>query len=392
MEDKNHKRLGNPMSLGFLGGSVYSNIGYTHFCASGLDGLWRLKAGSLSRDNNKNSNSGKIYNICDQRIYSNWKEMLEKEVGDLDAVVILSPSNLHFEMVEYALKLNYPVICEKPLASNLDELEVIINLQKNLNAFIAVTYNYTGYPMIRLLKKIISDYILGEIFHFQIEMPQETYLRCDSNNNPFFVEDWRKKDHNTPTINFDLAVHMHQIIFYLLGEYPKSVVAHEKNHNKNFDIIDNVNCLTEYSNGLDGHFWWSKSSLGNRNGLKIRIFGSEGSACWIQEKPELLYLSYKDGRKETIDRGDSRYSNFMKTYHRFKAGHPSGFVEAFANIYKDLYICLNQFLSEKDFSSKELFGTNMSKRELMFFNAIKKSIETRSFVDVICNSQSIINN
>ena len=104
------------------------------------------------------------------------------------------------------------------------------------------------------------------------------------------MEDWRKKDHNTPTINFDLAVHMHQIIFYLLGEYPKSVVAHEKNHNKNFDIGDNVNCLTEYSNGLDGHFWWSKSSLGNRNGLKIRIFGSEGSACWIQEK---LYVSYK---------------------------------------------------------------------------------------------------
>ena len=346
MEDKNHQRIGKPLSLGFLGGSVESNIGYTHFCASGLDGLWRLKAGSFSQDNQKNLKSGKAYNICDQRIYSNWMKMLEEEIDNLDAVVILSPSNLHAEMVKYALKLNYPVICEKPLATNLDQLEVIKSLQKNLNAFIAVTYNYTGYPMIRLLKKLISDNILGEIFHFQIEMPQETYVRNNKNNNPFFVEEWRKKDFDIPSINLDLAVHMHQIIFYLIGQYPKSVIAHEKNNNRNFDIIDNVNCLTEYSDRLDGHFWWSKSALGNRNGLKIRIFGSEGSACWVQENPELLYLAFKDGKKEIIDRGDSRYSNFMKPYNRFKAGHPSGFVEAFANIYKDLYICLNQYLSD----------------------------------------------
>lgn len=387
MEDNNLKILSKPMSLGFLGGSFDSNIGYNHFCASSLDGLWRLEAGSFSQDSRKNLKSGKAYNICDRRIYSNWKEMLEKEVDDLDAVVILTPSNLHFQMVEYALKLNYPVICEKPLVTNLDQLDNITILKKNLNAFVAVTYNYTGYPMVRLLKKLISDKMFGEIFHFQIEMPQETYVRNDENNNPFFVEEWRKKDFEIPAINFDLAVHMHQIIFYLLGQYPQSLIAYEKNNSKTIDIIDNVNCLTEYSDQLDGHFWWSKSALGNRNGLKIRIFGSEGSVRWVQENPELLYVAFKDGRKEIIDRGDSRYSTFMKPYNRFKAGHPSGFLEAFANIYKDLYICLNQYLTRDKFSSKEIFGTNMSKNELRFFNAIRKSIKTRSFVDVNSNSR-----
>ena len=340
------------MSIGFVGGSIQSNIGYTHFCSSALDGLWRIEAGSFSRNQQKNLESAKTYQITDNRLYSNWMKMLDKELDSLDAVVVLTPTIMHSEIVKYALKLKYPVICEKPLATNLEDLKEIKNLEKKLDSFIAVTYNYTGYPMIRLLKKLIGDNILGDIFHFQIEMPQETFLRNDINGKLFSVENWRKKDFEIPTINLDLAVHMHQIIYYLTNRYPKSVIASNKTHNKNFDIIDNVNCLTKYSNNFDGHFWWSKSSLGYRNGLKVRLFGSDGAACWIQENPELLHLSFTNGKKEIIDRGDARYASFLEPYNRFKPGHPSGVVEAFANIYRDIHHSLNNHLNKYPFSSK----------------------------------------
>lgn len=372
----NNKKM---LSIGFIGGAVNSAVGYAHFSASRLDNLWSLDAGCFSKENKKNYESGKLYGVSKDRVYSHWNEMLEKEKTKLDAIVILTPTPSHYEIVKTCIEKGYPVICEKSLGINLLEVNDIHNTKVSLNSFLCITYNYSGYPILRLLKNIIKEGDIGKIIHFQIEMPQETYLRVDSVGNAFQVQNWRLHDLEVPIIYLDLAVHMHQLMYYLIGQYPINAVAIQKNYNPNNKVIDNVMCLVEYPENVDGQYWWSKSALGERNGLKIRIFGTKASVEWKQEIPELLSISDADGRKQIIDRGVAYISSEFLPYERFKPGHPTGYIESFANLYKDIHSCLLEFKENKNWKSNEVFSSELALKEMSFFDAILRSLKSRSF-------------
>lgn len=376
---KNTRNTSKPLSLGFIGGSINSAVGYTHFVASQMDNLWELVSGCFSENANTNTETAKIYGIPDDRLYLNWKEMLAEEKDRLDVVVILLPTTIHTEAVKACLEMGLAVICEKSMAMNSLEAMKILELQKKHKSFLGVTYNYSGYPMIRELQNKIQKGELGKIIHFQVEMPQEGYIRIDTNGNKPKPQSWRLKDGTVPIIHLDLAVHLHQLIFFLTEQNPTHVISDQESYGWFPDVIDNVNCLCRYTEGIMGNIWFSKSALGHRNGLKLRIYGTKGSAEWFQATPEELQISHSNGQKEIIDRAAAVEITNLKRYNRFKAGHPSGFIEAFANLYYDFSNSLIEYKKNGNWEDEKMYGTQLSVKGLQFLEAMNKSVSSKKW-------------
>lgn len=371
-----------PLALGFIGGSLRSAVGYAHSAACGMDGRWDIAAGCFSTDETMNRETAQAYGVSEARTYRDWSSMLVQEKERLDAVLVLSPTPLHGKMVTACLERGIPVICEKSLAISSDEVRRIIAARDANKGFLAVTYNYSGYPMVRELRRIIASGRLGKILHFQAEMPQEGFIRVDAQGNKPVPQWWRLSDGDVPTIHLDLGIHLHQLIFYLIRQQPLAVVADQASNGWFPGIVDNVTCLGRYSDNVQGQFWFSKSALGHRNGLRLRIYGSEGSAEWYQANPEEVSLAFANGKREILDRAASVEVASMPRYTRFKAGHPAGFIEAFANLYGDIADCLSSYRQTGNAQSEEVFGPELALEGLRFLEAMTLSAKTGKWCDV----------
>lgn len=369
-----------PMKLGFIGGSLYSAVGYSHAVSCAMDNRWSIKAGCFDLDIKLNRETAQAYGIDTDRVYDDWRNLLKKEKGCIDAVVILTPTPSHHEIILACLKEGFPVICEKSLVANSTDAKAILDLCRRKNGFIAVTYNYSGYPMVRELRNMIQRGDLGKIMHFQAEMPQEGFIGVDAQGKKPEPQAWRLADGRLPVIHLDLAAHLHHLLYYLIGQKPVEVISDQGSFGCFPKVIDNVTCLCRYSEGIQGQMWFSKSALGHRNGLRLRIYGSKGSAEWYQTCPEELHLSYADGRRELMDRGTSGVGVAgMRRYNRFKAGHPAGYLEAFANLYDDIAVSLNQYKQTGNWRSEEVFGAELALEGLLVCEAMVESVKTRTW-------------
>jgi len=373
----------NKLKLAFIGGGINSAVGSAHYSAICLENNFELVSGFFSRNKDINFESAQKYNVCKERVYSNIEELIKKKKEIIDAVIILTPTNQHASHVLNFLNNNIPVICEKSLTASVEEIIDIENALKRENGFLSVIYNYLGYPMIRELKHIIRLGKLGKIIHIQIEMPQEGFIRINKDSKPIIPQKWRLQDNSVPTISLDLGVHLHMLIKYLTNEEPINVVAKSESLGNFSAVIDNINCLIEYSNNITCNMWYSKIASGYRNGLKIRIFGQDGSAEWIQEDPEILQISDSNGRRWKVDRGnaDVEICNEQR-YTRFKVGHPAGFIEAFANYYNDIAASLQNFIKTGKMDLIECFGISESYEGIRLLDAINKSGISRSWEKV----------
>lgn len=369
-------------SLGFIGGSVDSAVGHTHQIASQMDGCWQLNAGCFSQTESVNQKTAEEWGLSAERTYSSYQDLIEKEKGRLDAIVVLTPTPSHIDIVISALNAGYAVICEKTLATSSKDAQLISDTVKKNKGFLAVTLNYSGYPMLRELRHIIKSGKLGDIQQIQIEMPQEGFLRLDSMGNKPQPQKWRLTDDTVPTISLDLGIHLHHIIHYLTQEHPVDVVADQSTFGWFNGVVDNVTCMLRYTGSVRCQMWFSKVALGQRNGLKVRVYGSEGSAEWHQMTPEDLQLSYIDGRRECVDRASMVGEACLPRYNRFKAGHPAGFIEAFANIYCDIADCYSEYQKKGLYTSDEVFGVAHAIEGLQLFEAIAQSVDEHRWVSI----------
>lgn len=356
------------LKLGFIGGGINSTIGPTHYLASQLDGKWKVSSGFFSRNKNDSLKTASTWNIDKGRVYNNLNSFIKNEKKLLDAVVVLVPTPKHFNILRRLLKEKIPVICEKPLVDNHKQIKLLRkNINKNL--FLRVTYNYTGYPMLRALKDLIKKGKLGKIKQLHLEMPQDAFSKVTSSNiNP---KTWRLKDGYIPNICSDLGAHLYNLSFFLVNRHPNKVMANFFNNSKYKRLIDNAYFWLKYKNNISATFWISKTSVGIRNGLRVRIFGQKGSATWYQMRPEELKFFSLDGREIALDRGHKSLVSSEKRYNRYKPGHPAGFIEAFGNLYSDL---AEDFKSNK--KNKYTFDFFDSEKIVKFFVASKKSNST----------------
>jgi predicted dehydrogenase len=370
------------MKLAFLGGGLRSAVGYTHFVASRMDGRWSLEAGAFSSDPETNTASAQRYGVPKSRTYGAWSELLAQEAEQLDAVVILTPPGLHQEMICGALEAGLAVICEKPLAALLVDAEKVRNRLEATNGFLALTYNYSGYPMLRQLRRMIAEDHFGTIRQIQMEMPQEGFIRTDPAGKPITPQAWRLVDQEVPTVYLDLGSHLHHLAYFLTGQKPVSVLADAHTFGKHPVIVDDMVYWVNYSEGLKVRAWISKAALGSRNGLTVRVFGEKASARWVQAYPEDLYLAYADGSASVLERGANLSIADAERYTRFKAGHPAGFVEAFGNLYYDIADSLKAYQQGGEYLSDYVYGLDHAVEGLQLAKAATLAAETGRWCEI----------
>ena len=337
--------------IGFLGGGIDSIAGKIHLTSSQMDNKFKVIGGIFSKDVKKSKKSAKIYGI---KHFNSISEM----VKEVDLVAILTPTPNHFENLKEVLKENVGIIVDKPIVSNMDEANEILPLLKN--KFCVVTHNYSGYPLIREIKYLIQNKKVNKII---IKMPQESFLKPLK---PGYPQKWRLKDGKIDTITLDLGVHVYHLAKFI---YPKKlkIVYEDKRSFSNFNVIDDVDIIAEYEDNVKAIFNYSKISLGNANSLSIEVFCDDIGIKWSQDNNEHLYLTYSNGKKEILSRNFAYFEANKQRYQRMSYGHPSGFIEAFANLYIDIYDAFSEFKIKGTFKNDFVFDYKHSIDSLKFF-------------------------
>ena len=363
--------------IAFIGGGINSIAGYPHFIASQMDRRFKVVAATFSTNKNINKETAFTWGV--KNFYNDYKELIKEEKSNIDAVVILTPTPLHMEIILKLLKEDIPIICEKPLVSSKEEVVKIKKALDKKKHFLVVTNNYSAYPMLRELQEKIKNDELGDILNIRLKMPQESFLRPPKSIK--YPQKWRLTDAFIPMISLDLGAHLHHLAYFLLQEEPSKVMANYESFSK-YKVIDDINMLLEYPSGIKGNFWISKTALGNRNGLHVEIYGTKASATWNQENSEKLELSYNSGQKVILDRGSDIEMIENPLYNRMTPGHPSGYIEGFANLYSDIANALDNYFQKKKYTNKYIYSLEHAENGIVLLHSASVSNQKRKWEEI----------
>ena len=368
----------NPYKLGFLGGGLDSVVGYSHFIASQMDRRFTVESGVFSRDTDINNRTSDYWGI--KRKYTHLEECLERESCKVDVMSVLLPTPRHFKTICKLLQDKIPIISEKPIFSSLKECEYIAKNNLLDDNFLVITYNYIAYPMLSELRKMILNNDLGNITNIHLEMPQESFFNPPKSVD--YPSGWRKTDGTIPSILLDLLSHLFSLSYFLIEKKVVNVYSQFNKFSK-YNVVDDVKIISQYEDGASGMFWVSKTALGNKNGLKLFIYGDKGSAEWIQENPEKLIINRKGKGKTILDRGSDIGMANNRLFNRMTPGHPSGYIEAFANLYCNIADALDIYKNGGDYTENPLIWTFEKEYEnFKFMNAVVRSANENLQIEV----------
>ncbi|NVK17397.1 MAG: Gfo/Idh/MocA family oxidoreductase [Methylocystaceae bacterium] len=366
------------LRLGFIGGALSSAVGYAHWSACQLDQRWQVVAGCFSRNAQENMSTAQAWNIPENHLYLDWQELIAKEKDHLDAVVVLTPTPHHHDIVCASLEAGLGVICEKAMTANLAQSRQIQESLSKTKGFLAVTFNYSGYPLLRDLQRHVQEGTLGKLTQIQIEMPSDAFIQDKEKMKP---QEWRLSDGEIPTILLDLAVHVHHLCSFVTNGLKPAHVNADFHHDSIFDnIVDDAYLWVKFEQDFRASMWVSKSALGYRNGLKLRLFGDKASAEWLQEEPERLHIFQKDTSRITYDRGNCKHPDVIRD--RFKPGHPGGFVEAFANLYSDIADAYEEFTATGSHTNPYVFGWEHAHEGLTLLTGAARANKQKNWISL----------
>lgn len=328
------------LRYGMVGGDLKSFIGGVHRTAIRIDPGVELVCGCFSRDEGKNNECGRAYGVSDERLYTDWRKMLEAESArgedKIDFVTICTPNHLHYEVCKAFLQAGINVVCEKPLCFEIAEAEELRDLAKEKDLVFGVLYTYTGYNMVKVMREMVQRGDIGEIVAIHGRYAQGWLLDELQHDEGSNENVWRTDPARSGISNAigDIGTHLEYIIHYITGLEIKRLCATVDRYGKKLDYNNSV--LVEYDNGVHGCYWVSQIAAGQLNGLKFGIYGTEGSLEWEHHYPEFATYTKRGQAPQTICRG-AAYLNTEATENiRIPAGHPEGFYCAFANIYRNI--------------------------------------------------------
>ncbi len=328
--------------MGMVGGGRDAFIGAVHRLAANLDGQIELVAGAFSSNPEKAKLSGADLMIDPARSYGSYEEMAEKEADlpadeRIDFVSIVTPNFMHAKIAECFLKAGFHVICDKPMTLTLDEAKALSAAYEKSGQIFAVTHNYTGYPMVKEAREIVSSGGIGKILKIVAEYPQGWLLdKLEEGGQKQAA--WRtdpKRAGSSCCIG-DIGTHAENLGRYITGLEIESLCAEFTTFVEGRPLEDDGNILVRYKGGAKGVLLASQISAGEENELNIRIYGTKGSLEWHQEHPNELVRKYNDQPRQTLRRGNDYLSDTAKKFTRLPAGHQEAFIEAFANIYQEV--------------------------------------------------------
>jgi len=335
--------LKRKLRMGMVGGGRGAFIGPVHRMAATLDHEAELVAGAFSADAAKSTASGKELGLDPKRVYPSWKTMIEAEARlpearRIDFVSIVVPNSGHYAVAKEFLQAGFNVICDKPMTTTLSEARDLQRIVRKTGKVFALTHNYTGYPMVKQARHMVHRGMLGKINKIVVEYPQG-WMAGFITNPRNAIGMWRMnpKTAGGSCCMGDLGTHAHNLVRYITGLEIESLCADLTTFVKINKLEDDGNLLVHYKGGARGILYASQISAGEENPLCIRVYGTKMGLSWKQEDPNYLYLKDPAGIVTRYSKGNSNLCPEAQRAARLIWGHPDGFIEAFANIYRNAF-------------------------------------------------------
>jgi predicted dehydrogenase len=322
-----------------VGGGRGAFIGAVHRIAARMDDRFELVAGALSSNPENAQASAADLHIAADRAYTSYEEMLrvEKTRADgIQAVVIVTPNHMHFPVAKACLEAGVDVICDKPVTRTLEEALELERIVKNSGCFFALTHNYSAYPLVRYARELVEQGKLGKLRVVQVEYPQEWLTEAAADDNK--QASWRTDPARSGLAGClgDIGTHAFQLAQFITQQKVKTVSADLTSFVDGRPVDDNVHALLRFDGGAKGMLWSSQVAPGCENGLRIRVYGEKAGIEWAQENPNELWFCELNKPRQRITRRGDIGSDIAARGMRTPGGHPEGYLEGFANLYKDI--------------------------------------------------------
>ena len=336
------------LKLGMVGGGKGAFIGGVHRIAARLDGHWNLVAGAFSSDPARAAQSAADLGIAAERSYGCWAAMAKAEAAHpdgIDAVAIVTPNHLHVPVATAFLRAGIAVICDKPLATSVEEAEALVRLVSETGLPFILTQTYTGYPMVREARALVATGRIGRLRHVQVEYLQD-WLAEPVERGGQKQAAWRTDPAQSGAGGCiaDIGTHAFNLATFVTGLVPKALLADLTAFGPGRSLDDNAAILLRFEGGAKGMIWASQVAPGTKNALRLRVVGEAGGLLWDQERPDDLEFTPLGQSTRTLRRGGEG----VTTPSRLPAGHPEGYLEAFATLYTEAAETLRRFCDRTD--------------------------------------------
>lgn len=379
------------LKMGMIGGGIGSFIGAIHRNAANLDNCIELVSGSFSSDFNNSLETGKNLYIDPKRIYKSYDEMFFKESNldskdRIDFVSIVTPNHIHFDPALKALENGFPVIIDKPMTYDTEQAELLVKKVNETSLPFAVTHTYTGYPMVKEAKSIISSGKIGKLRKVAVEYPQG-WLTSSLEKTDNKQASWRTDPNKSGKAGSmgDIGTHAANMVEYVTSKKIIKLYSKVNTVVEGRLLEDDGNVLISLEDNIEGNLMTSQIASGEENDLKIRTWGDKGGIEWKHSDPNTLLLKL-DGQPTQVYRAgvDNSYlSEFALANCRTPSGHPEGFIEAFANIYRNFSYAVNNYSNSKKNDPKYDYPTvEEGLRGMKFIDAVIESSKSSNWINI----------
>jgi len=322
-----------------VGGGRDAFIGAVHRKAAALDGQIELVAGALSSNPDKARASGRDLFLADDRNHGTWQELLADELKQpseerVDFVSIVTPNHLHYPVALAFVEAGFNVVCDKPLVHTSAQAQALVDAVARADTVFGVTYNYTGYPMVRQMREMVRSGVIGGVRKVIVEYHQgwlATAVEATGNKQALWRTDPAKS--GLAGALGDIGSHAENLLTSVTGLEVEAICADLGTIGTGRALDDDVNLLLRLRGGVRGVLVASQICIGCENDLRLRVFGSTGTLDWRQEQPNQLLHSPLGESVRMLTRGSAGLCAAATQATRLPSGHPEGFIEAFANIY-----------------------------------------------------------
>lgn len=364
--------------LGMVGGGQGAFIGAVHRIAARLDDEYELCAGALSSDPERAMASAQEVGLAADRSYGSYEEMVAGESareGGIEAVAIVTPNHTHFAIAKAFLAAGIHVICDKPMTVTVEEAESLQAAARDAGRILAVTYNYTGYPMVRQARAMIERGDLGAIRVVQVQYAQDWLsepIEADGQKQAAWRTDPAKS--GAGGCIGDIGTHAYHLACFVTGLEVKALCADLSAFVDGRRLDDNAHLLLRFTSGAKGMLWASQVAVGNENNLRLSVYGNKGGLAWCQEQPNELTYTALGETPRIITRGSPAATDAILRATRIPAGHPEGYLEAFATIYREVAAAIHSARDGKAVDTNVLFPTGVDgKAGVAFVEAAVRS-------------------
>jgi len=364
-----------------IGGGKGAFIGAVHRIAARMDDEYELTCGAFSSDAEKAKASGLLLGLSPDRVYTSYQELIEKEKQlpedeRVQAISIVTPNHLHFGPAKLALENGFHVILDKPMTFSLAEAKELEKVVKASGKRFCLTHTYTGYPMVKEARQLVAEGKLGKIRKVYVEYPQgwlSTFLEGEDNKQASWRTDPTKS--GIAGAMGDIGTHAFNLAEYVSGLQVTKLCADINTVVEGRKLDDDGAALLKFNNGASGVLIASQVAAGDENNIKIRVYGEKGGLEWQQDNANTLLLKWLDKPAEILRTGAGYLSSYATNNTRVPAGHPEGYLEAFANLYRNFALSI-----KADIAGKQ------AEKEWLDYPGIEDGIRGMAFVENVITS------